>query len=129
MRPDKAKARSLLSAAAQDIRTAQELTIRKHTARTVVRNIYEAFRMLGEARLALAAIKSGDHDTQLQEVLRLEIHTTPPLRNLEHLKQLRHAINYKGYQPESEEVREALLLAQLVFPVCLQAVTRECEQS
>jgi len=129
MKPDKAKARSLLAAATQDIRTAKELSVHEHTARTIVRNVYEAFRMLGEARLALAGIKSADHDTQIQEILRLDIATSPPLRTLEHLKQLRHAINYKGYQPDPEEVKEALLLAQKVFSQCHSTITQECEKS
>jgi len=51
--PDKAKARSMLQAAEIEIKFIKTIKPTKESSSTIVRNIYEAFRMLGDALLSV----------------------------------------------------------------------------
>lgn len=125
IRSDKKKAKSLITAAHRDNTFTQTLPITEHSAATIIRNLYECFRMLGEARLALAGIKSSDHSTQIRELLRMKVHTTRPLQAIETLKTLRHRINYDGYAPTTAQAENAKDLSKACFDACYRAVQEE----
>jgi hypothetical protein len=127
-RPDTKKATNLLQAAKRDYEYTQTLKPTPQSAATIIRNTYESFRMLGEARLALAAIKSADHNTQLQELLRLNIQTNRPLRLIEELKRTRNNINYNGYQPSTQQATQAQEIANACFNACHQAIQKELQE-
>lgn len=123
--PSTSKAKSLLAAAEREKRFLNKIQLDADSAPTVIRNTYEAFRMLGEARLALAGIKSADHDTQIQEVLRLKVVAERPLATITSLKRLRNDVNYRGYAPTIAEAQDALDFLQKTFPACVKAVGDE----
>ncbi len=123
------RARDLVQQARRDIAAAQQIPVNDTTAATIVRNVYEAFRMLGEARLSLAGIKSTDHGTQLTELERLKIETARPLAYIENVKRVRHRINYDGYAAQVAEADDALDFAEKAFDACATAVEKEIDEA
>ena len=94
--PDKDRARSLMQNSIRDMKYTLTLNISEESANTIVRNIYESFRMLGEAILLKKGIRPIDHINSIDEILKLELKTSNPLNILENLRRLRHNINYYG---------------------------------
>ena len=114
-RPDKKNALSIVQAAERDMEFTMTLPLTDAASATIVRNIYESFRMLGDALLVLKGISSTDHAGPIKELLTLRIRTTRSIYALDNLRQLRHNINYSGYKPTSQEVENALSLSRDLF--------------
>ncbi|MEK6901914.1 MAG: hypothetical protein AABX37_06215 [Nanoarchaeota archaeon] len=128
-RPDTKDARSLLEAAHQEMKfTLHSLTVSEEAASTIVRNIYECFRMLGDALLTWKGIESTDHLQPIHEILKLDVHTVRPLQMIDHLRRLRHNINYYGYKPTVEEAEEAISIARSCFEAVYQKVKALIEE-
>jgi len=91
---------------------------------TIVRNIYECFRMLGGALLVIKGIEAEDHIAPIQELLKLQVPTERPIRLIDNLRKLRHQINYRGYRPSLAEVDDAISLAKNCFQPLLKEVQK-----
>jgi len=126
-RPDQKNAESLLEAARSEMEFTLTLPPQPAAAATIVRNIYECFRMLGDALLVLQGKESANHIQPLQVLLQLDITTSRPLQILDHLRRLRHQINYYGYQPSVEEAQETLAIARSCFQPVYQKIKKEVE--
>lgn len=94
--PDKERAKSIMQNSIKDMKYTLSLKVCEESANTIIRNIYESFRMLGEAILLKKGIRPIDHINSVDEILKLEIKTKRPLILLENLRRLRHNINYYG---------------------------------
>lgn len=127
--PDNKKAHSILEAATRDMQYTQTLTVTPQAAPTILRNIYECFRMLGEAILTNKGIRSNDHIQPIDELLTLNIKTTRPIRAIENLRNTRHNINYRGYQPSIAEVKDALDFANTCFTPAAKVVQKHLKNS
>lgn len=116
------KARSLVEAAKKEMKFTLSLPITESSSSTIIRNIYESFRMLGEALLLPKKPKKDYHVECLNELFKLSVKTERPLRAIDTLRTLRHSINYDGYQPDKEEAKNAISIANTCFePVLLKA--------
>lgn len=124
-RPDKKDALSLLQAAEHDMKFTLSLKPSADSASTIVRNIYECFRMLGDALLISKGIDSYDHIAPINELLKLNVTTNRPIRLIENLRNLRHNINYNGYNPSLIEVEDVISLAKSCFGPLKEAVKKE----
>ena len=127
IRIDIQKARSLLSAAKRDYEFTLTITPSPQSSATIIRNVYESFRMLGEAKLALSGIKSADHSMQIQELIRLPVDTKRPLQALQEIKRIRHSINYDGYEPRVTQAEDALDIARACFLSCYELIIQEIQ--
>ncbi|HDR53394.1 MAG TPA: hypothetical protein ENN60_01820 [archaeon] len=114
-RPDQKNAESICAAAERDMKYTLSLPVTEASAATIVRNIYECFRMLGEAMLIKKGFETEDHVAPLKELTQLKVKTTRPLRTIENLRNLRHNINYNGYAPTIAETNDILNLARCCF--------------
>jgi len=123
-RPDKKNALSIVQAAKNDMEFTLSLKVVDAAGSTIVRNIYECFRMLGDALLVAKGIESIDHVTQIKEVLELKVLTMRPLGVLDNLRRLRHNINYNGYKPTISEVKDAINIAEGCFEPILKEVLK-----
>lgn len=123
-RPDRKNATSILAAAERDMKYTLSLKCTTDSGATIVRNIYECFRMLGEALLVAKGIESLDHVAPIQELLGLSVNTTRPIRVIDTLRILRHNVNYYGYNPSEPEVQDTLSIAKACFPQLLNAVRK-----
>jgi uncharacterized protein (UPF0332 family) len=113
--PDKQEALSLLDSAKKDLEFTFTLNASEDSANTIIRNIYECFRMLGEALLINKGISTSDHIMMINEIINLDIETSRPLNLLDNLRRLRHNINYYAYRANKEEAKNILSLARDTF--------------
>jgi len=115
--PDKKNAISLIEAAKKDMEFTLTLQVSQQSGSTIVRNIYECFRMLGKALLVAKGTDSKEHDhvVSIEELLKLKADTSRPTGLIKNLRTLRHNINYNGYSPKSAEVEDTISLAKSCF--------------
>lgn|SRR3989338_6156167 len=127
-RPDKKNALSILNASKRDMKFTLTLKLSEESATTIVRNIYECFRMLGDALLISRGIESSDHIMPLNELLKLRVSTSRPIIVIDNLRRLRHNINYYGYKPTISEAEDVVSIAKSCFEPLFEAVLKEVEQ-
>ena len=123
-RPDVKNALSILNAAKRDVDYALSLEISEQSGSTIIRNVYEGFRMLGDALLVKKGIKSQDHLLPLKELSKVKVETKRPLSLIETLRILRHNTNYYGYKPKIPEVADYVDFAKKVFYKTFDEVKR-----
>ena len=126
--PDKKNALSIIEASKRDIEFTLTLKLTEEAGATIVRNIYECFRMLGDALLVAKGIKSQDHIMPIKELFKLRVNTPRPIYLIDNLRKLRHNINYYGYSPKIVEVDDVISLAKSCFEPLLEAVKKEIEK-
>lgn len=114
-RPDLKNALSIIESAKNTMDFTLTLEVNEKSAITISRNIYECFRMLGDALLVEKGISSEDHLLPIKEISSLNIKSNRPISAVENLRILRHNINYYGYNPNIQEVQDAISLAKECF--------------
>lgn len=127
-RPDKKNALSIIEAARREMNFTLTLKPTEESGATIVRNIYECFRMLGDALLIARGIESSDHLMPITTLLNVKVETKRPIQIIDNLRRLRHNINYYGYRPTLEEVREAISIADCCFGPLHKAVFETVEK-
>jgi len=128
-RPDKKDALSIINAAKRDMEYTLSLEVNEKSGAIIIKNIYECFRMLGDALLVSKGIESQDHLAPINELLNIKVNTTRPIGSIGNLRILRHNINYYGYFPKIEEVLDVVSLAKVCFKPLIEAVKQEIEKS
>ena len=126
--PDRKNAQSILDAAVKQMKYTRTLTPTDESAFNIVRNIYECFRMLGDALLIAQGIKSTDHLTPLNELMKLKVETGRPARLIDKLRKMRDNINYYGYVPKKAEAEDAISFAAACFEPLLNTARAEVEK-
>ena len=128
-RPDSRSAASLLEAAEKEMGYTLTLHPTDESASTIIRNIYECFRMLGDALLLVRGLEAIDHVHAIRELLTMRVQTSRPIQLIDHLRQLRHNINYYGYLPKQREAQDAISLAKACFGPLRDAVSAAIKNS
>lgn len=124
-RPDKKNAISIIEAAKREINFALKLKLDTESATTIIRNIYEAFRMLGDAIMVSKGISSEDHIAPIKELLKIKVRTSRPLAIINNYRILRHNINYYGYFPNIAEAKDIIDFAEKCFEPTYKIVLKE----
>lgn len=127
--PDKKNAGSIIEASARQMNYTLSLEPNDVSAFNIIRNIYECFRMLGDALLVSEGRLSEDHVEQIKAIEGLNINTARPIRLVDNLRRIRHNINYYGYSPTKIEAEDAVSLARACFAPLLEAVKKEMEKN
>jgi len=127
-RPDKKNALSIIDAAERDMKFTLSMEVTEESGSTIIRNIYECFRMLGDALLVLKGIKSEDHIAPIKELTKMKINTDRPINLVDNLRRLRHNINYYGYKPKLEEVIDIISLAQSIFQPLINSIRKKLKE-
>ncbi len=125
--PNKKNALSIIHAAEREIGYTLKLTVTEESAFNIIRNIYECFRMLGDARLVSKGFASQDHVEQIRELETFSVKTERPLKLIDSLRKLRHNINYYGYIPSKAEAEDAISIAKACFYRLLEAIKKELQ--
>jgi len=125
--PDRKHASSIIAAAERDMSFTLALELTEASAPTIIRNIYECFRMLGEALLVGKGIEARGHIAPINELLKLKALTTRPIGLIENLRALRHNINYEGYMPKLIEAQDVISLAKACFEPLQEAVLKKID--
>lgn len=121
-RPDKKNALSIIEVAKRDMDFTLSIKVTEESSPTIIRNIYECFRMLGDALLIAQGIESEDHITPIKELLKVKVVTTRPIQLIDNLRRLRHNINYYGYKPNLIEAKDVISIAESTFKPLLNAI-------
>jgi len=116
------RAKSIVDCSKRDMKYTLSLKVTPESSATIVRNIYESFRMLGDALLLVKGVKSQDHVEQIKEIIKLNVNTKRSLMVLQNLRTLRHSINYQGYSPNLKEVEDALDISKELYEPVLHIV-------
>jgi hypothetical protein len=125
--PDKKNALSIISAAERELRYTLKLQITEESAFNIIRNIYECFRMLGDARLVSKGSVSQDHIQQVKELETISVKTKRPIGLIDTLRRIRHNINYYGYMPSKAEAEDAISIAKTCFHPLLDSIKKELQ--
>lgn len=123
--PDNKNALSIALAAKDEINFALSMEVNEKSASTIIRNIYESFRMLGDSLLIKRGMIIQDHAECIKELTKLNVKADKPLGALDNLRTLRHNINYYGYRPKVEEVKDAISIARALFEPIYKVVLKE----
>ena len=129
--PDKAKARSMTEAAIRGINFIETLQVTEQNSPSVIREIYESFRMLGDAVLTAKGLETrgADHHTHMiDELLKLKVETAKPLNLLHELRKARHKINYEGHLPTKAELDYLLGIKKALWAPVLAEVKKLIEK-
>lgn len=122
-RPDMKNALSIIESAKRDMAfTLSSIKPTEEAGTTIVRNVYECFRMLGDALMVIQGLESDDHIAPIKELLKIKVVTTRPINLIDNLRTLRHNINYYGYKPNLLEIKDVLSLAESCFEPLYKAV-------
>ena len=124
-RPDKKNALSIITAAERELKFTLNLPVSDESAFNIIRNIYECFRMLGDARLKSKGIVSQEHTEQIRELETIPVKTERSIRLVYTLRRLRHNINYYGYIPSKIEAKDAVSIAKTCFFPFLEVIKKE----
>ena len=81
--PDKKNALSIVNAAEREMQFTLRQPVNDESAFNIIRNIYESFRMLGDAKLISKGIVSQDHIEQIKELEKIQVETKRPIRLIE----------------------------------------------
>ncbi len=125
---DKKNALSIINAAEREMQFTLKQIITDESAFNIIRNIYESFRMLGDALLVSKGIVSQDHIEQIKELEKVTVKTDRPIKLIDSLRKLRHSINYYGYIPTKAEAEDAVSIAYACFNPLLKEIRKELEQ-
>lgn len=128
-RPDRKNALSILDAAKKDMEFTLSLSPTEEAGSTIIRNIYECFRMLGDAVLVAKGIESIDHIMPIKELLKLRVATSRPINLIDNLRRLRHNINYYGYSPKLVEIEDAVSIAKSCFKPLFKEVLSQLNEN
>lgn len=113
--PDKKNAESILEASEKQMKYTLTLEPTDESAFNIIRNIYECFRMIGDALLISDGKKSEDHIEQIRVLESLKVKTERPIRLIDNLRRMRHNINYYGYSPRKIEAEDAISLTNSCY--------------
>jgi uncharacterized protein (UPF0332 family) len=123
-RPDRKNAQSIIESAERDMKFTLSLPISKESSATIVRNIYESFRKLGDAVLISKGIESEDHIAPIRELANINIPLERPLGLIDNMRRLRININYYGYKPKIAEVEDAISLSNDIFKPLVEEIKK-----
>ena len=112
---DSKNAQSILDAAEREMQFTLKQPVSEESSFNIIRNIYECFRMLGDAILVSRGIVSQDHVEQIRELELIQVETKRPIKLIDSLRKLRHNINYYGFNPRKTDSDDAISFARTCF--------------
>ena len=115
---------SIVNSAEREMQFTLKQTITEESTFNIIRNVYECFRMLGDALLVSKGIVSQDHVEQIRELEKIPVETKRPVKLIDSLRKLRHNINYYGYIPTKAEAEDAVSIAHACFYLLLKEIKK-----
>lgn len=122
---DSKNAQSILESAEKQMKYTLTLISTEESAFNIVRNIYECFRMIGDALLISKGKISEYHTEQIRILADMKVRTERPIKLVDNLRRMRHNINYYGYSPRKIEAEDAINLAKSCFYQLLSKAKEE----
>lgn len=126
--PDRKNAISIFEASLKQMNYTLTLPSNDDSAFNIIRNVYECFRMLGDALLASQGKISKDHLEQIQILEKLNVKIERPIQIVDNLRRMRHNINYYGFSPKKADADDVISFAKLTFFKLSEAVGKLIKQ-
>jgi len=126
---DKKSADSIVEASIKQMDYTLKLESNDESAFNVIRNVYECFRMLGDALLVSKGLTSSDHIEQINAIENLNLQTNRPIRLIDNLRRMRHNINYYGFSPKKNDSDDAISFSKSCFNQVVKAIKEEIRKS
>ena len=126
---DKKNAESIISASIKQMDYTFKLESNNESAFNIIRNIYECFRMLGDALLVSRGLMPEDYVEQIIAIESLNLQTVRPIKLIDNLRRMRHNINYYGFSPKKVEADDAVSFARLCFNQVANAIKEEIKKN
>jgi hypothetical protein len=106
--PDKARARSLVSAAENTMRTIFKMQLSQESSTIIFRETYESLRQLGDARWWLGGYEPRDHEVSMEALKEEKVCALPKLQKLDRFRSERNRANYEGDEIPKAVAQEIL---------------------
>jgi len=113
--PDRKNAENIIGASLKQMNYTLKLASTDESAFNIIRNIYECFRMLGDALLVSEGKISDDHVEQIKILENLNVKMERPIQIVDNLRRMRHNINYYGFNPKKVDSDDAISFAKSCF--------------
>lgn len=126
---DKKNAESIIEASIKQMSYTLKLESNDESAFNIIRNIYECFRMLGDALLVSRGLVSEEHIEQIIAIENMNLKTARPIKLIDSLRRMRHNINYYGFSPKKNDADDAVSFAKLCFNQVVNAVKKEIQKN
>ena len=120
----------MVAAATRDMGVMDKITSIENAGSTIIRGVYENFRMLGDAVLTAQGgeeMGTHHHREMIAVLTKLPVKSDRSILVLQKLRKLRHKINYEGYIPEEEEVKYVISVKKALWKPVLDAVKKQVE--
>lgn len=89
--------------------------------RLIVRNVYECMRMVGQALFLVDGTQESKHEACIWRLCGED-------KEADKLRYLRHAVNYQGYTPSSDETAQAIDTAKRLMKSGLEEIALQLDE-
>ena len=123
--PDRAKAEGIVATAEKNISAIERLEIDSITGPLITSTIYESFRMLGDALLTAEGFETegkDHHSEMIGRLMQLKVNANRSLLVLDELRRKRNKINYDGYLPTQDEVKDVIAVKNSLWKPLLEEI-------
>lgn len=109
--PDKFRAESLIKAAIVSAEFAKLYEIDDKTATGIFKEMYDAFRQLGDAKWSIMGYEPVDsHKASMKALATAEIKMGYRLQNIDMFRVIRNDVQYRGYLVKKEQASDIVSL-------------------
>ena len=103
-------ANSLLQAAQDSATFAQSIKLTEQSSTGIFKELYDAFRQLGDAKWWLLGYEAYSHKASIELLKSAKIPSTQQIQQLSRMRDIRDDANYRGYKIPIEDTKEFLEL-------------------
>jgi hypothetical protein len=107
---DVARAKSLMQAALDSAAFAKSVPLSEQTSTGVFKELYDAFRQLGDAKWWTLGYEPWSHKASIELLKEADITAKQSIQQLPRIMELRNDATYRGYRIPRYEAQEILVL-------------------
>ena len=102
------RANSLIQVAKITANSVLEIPIKESNSILIFRELYEALRQIGDAKLWKMGYEAKQHEPSIKVLMDADIKNKPVLNNLDRFRIIRNDMNYRGFKPTLSQSQEIL---------------------
>ncbi len=108
--PDIKKANALTSSSLEIAESLKAVPLTEKTARLLLKELYDAFRQLGDAKWHIMGYKSEGHEASIELLQYAEIKSSFKLQNFDRFRRIRNEATYDGKSVTLEQAKDIIIL-------------------
>ncbi len=106
--PDINRANSLIQVAEITANSVLEIPIKESNSILIFRELYEAIRQIGDAKLWKMGYEAKQHEPSIKVLMDANIKNKLVFNNLDRFRMIRNDMNYRGFKPTLSQSQEIL---------------------